>query len=150
MLCYDWEIQLPSHVRLHVTPWTAAHQASLSFTISLSLLKPMSTESVMPSNHLILYLPLLLPSIFPGIRVFSGELALHIWWLRIGASASLSVLAMTIQGWYPLGLTGLISLLPKELSRVFSSITVRKHQFFGTQPSLWSNSYIQMWLMEKT
>ena len=150
MLCYDWEIQLPSHVRLHVTPWTAAHQASLSFTISLSLLKPMSTESVMPSNHLILYLPLLLPSIFPGIRVFSSELALHIWWLRIGASASLSVLAMTIQGWYPLGLTGLISLRPKELSRVFSSITVRKHQFFGTQPSLWSNSYIQMWLMEKT
>ena len=58
--------------------------------------------------------------------------------------------AMTIQGWYPLGLTGLISLLSKELSRVFSSITVRKHQFFGTRPSLWSNSYIQMWLMEKT
>ena len=62
-------------------PWTAAHQASLSFTISMSLLNLMSTESVMPSNHLILCRPLLfLPSIFPSIRVFSNELALHIRW----------------------------------------------------------------------
>ena len=64
---------------------------------------------------------------FPSIRVFSSELALHIWWPRIGASASLSVFPMTIQGWYPLRLTGLISLLYKELSRVFSSTTVWKH-----------------------
>ena len=67
---------------------------------------------------------------FHSIRVFSSELAHHIWWPRIGASASLSVLPMTIQGWYPLGLTGLISLLYKELSRVFSSITVWHSAFF--------------------
>ena len=70
-----------SHVRLFVTPWTAAHQASLSITISRSLLKLMYIESVMPSNHLILCDPLLLlPSIFPSIRVFSNESALRIRW----------------------------------------------------------------------
>ena len=63
-----------------VTPWTVAHQASLSPTISWSLLKPMSIESIMPSNHLILCCPLLLPSIFPSIRIFSNDLALHIRW----------------------------------------------------------------------
>ena len=74
-------VQSLSHVRLFVTPWTAAHQASLSFTISLSLLKLMSIESVMPSNHLILcYHLLLLPSIFPSIWVFSKESALRIRW----------------------------------------------------------------------
>ena len=85
---------------------------------------------------------LLLPSIFPSIRVFSNELALHIRWQSIGASASTSVLPMNIQGWSPLRLTGLISLLFKGLSRVFSSTTVRKHQFFDAQPSLWSSSHI--------
>ena len=70
-----------SHVQLCVTPWTAARQASLSFTISRSLLKLMSIELVMPSNHLVLCLPLLLlPSIFPSIRVFSSEVVLHIRW----------------------------------------------------------------------
>ena len=74
-------VQLLSWVRLFVNPWTAAHQASLSFTISLSLLKPMSIELVMSSSHLILCCPLLLlPSIFPSIRVFSNELALRIRW----------------------------------------------------------------------
>ena len=67
----------------------------------------------------------------------------------IGASALASVLPMNIQGWFPLGLTGLISLLSKELSRVFSNTIVWKHQFFGTQPSLWSNSHIHTWLLEK-
>ena len=76
--CLD-SVQFLSHVQLFVTPWTAAHQASLSFTLSLSLL--MSIESVMPSNHLILcYCLLLLPSIFPSIRVFSSESALPIRW----------------------------------------------------------------------
>ena len=65
----------------------------------------------------------------------------------IGASAS--VLSMNIQGWFPLGLTGLISLLSKGLSRVFSNTTVQKHQFFSTQPSLWSNFHIHTWLLEK-
>ena len=74
-------VQLLSHVRLFATPWTAAHQASLSFTISQSLLKFTSIESVMPSNHLILSCPLLLlPSIFPSIKVFSSESALRIRW----------------------------------------------------------------------
>ena len=74
-------VQLLSHVRLFVMPWTAARQASLSFTISQSLLKLMSIESVIPSNHLILYHPLLLlPSILPSIRVFSSESILHIRW----------------------------------------------------------------------
>ena len=74
-------VQLLSHVRLLETPWTAAPQVSLSITNSRSLPKLMSVESVMPSNHLILYCPLLLlPSIFPSIRVFSNESALHIRW----------------------------------------------------------------------
>ena len=67
----------------------------------------------------------------------------------IGASASATVLPMNIQGWFPLGLTGLVYLLSKGLSKVFSSTTIRRHQFFGTQPSLWSNSHIHTWLLEK-
>ena len=73
-------VQSLSHVRLFVTPWTAAHQAPLSFTISRSSLNFISIESVMPSNHLILRCPLLLPSVFPNIRVFSSEPALCIRW----------------------------------------------------------------------
>ena len=74
-------VQLLSHVRLFATPWTAAHQVPLSFTVSQNLFRFMSIESVMPSNHLILCFPLLLlPSIFPIIRVFSNESALHIRW----------------------------------------------------------------------
>ena len=76
-------VQLLCHIQLFVTRWTAAHQASLSFTISQSLLKLMSVESVMPSNDLILCHPLLLlPSIFPRIRVFSNESALCIRWAK--------------------------------------------------------------------
>ena len=74
-------VQSLSHVQLFATPWTAAHQASLSITNSQSLLKLMFMELVMPSNHLILHRPLLLlPSIFPNIRVFSSESILHIRW----------------------------------------------------------------------
>jgi len=88
------------------------------FTISQSLRKLMSTESVMPSNHPILCHPLLLlPSIFPSIRVFSSESALCIKCQSIGASASASVLPMNIQSWFPLGLTDFISLLSKGLSK---------------------------------
>ena len=67
----------------------------------------------------------------------------------IGASASASVLPMNIQSWFPLGFTGLISLQSKEFSRVFSNTTFQKHQFFGAQLSLWSNSHIHTWLLEK-
>ena len=106
-------------------------QASLSFTSSWNLLKLMSIESVMPSNHIILCRPLLLlPSIFPRIRIFPNELAFASGGQSIGAFASASVLPMNIQGWCPLGLAGLISLLSKGLSRVFSSTTVWKHQLF--------------------
>ena len=197
----------------------------------------MSIESVMPSNHLILSHPLiLLPSMFPSIRVFSNESSLHIRWPKywsfsinsvqfscsvvsnslrpqglqhtrppcpsptpgvypnscplsqwchptisssvihfssclqtlpalgsfprrqfyasggqsIGVSASASVLPMSIQGWFPLGWTGWISLQSKGLSRVFFNTTVQKHQFFGAQHSLLSNSHMRIWLLEKT
>ena len=142
-------VQLLSRVWLFVTPWTAAHQASLSFTNSRSLLKLMSIELVMPSNHLIFcHSRFLLPSIFPSTRVFSNESVLHIRWPN-GVSASASVLPMNVQDWFHLGLTGLIFLNSKELSRVFSNTTVQNHQFFGAQFSLWSNSYIHTSLLEK-
>ena len=97
----------------------------------------------MPSNHLILcHLLLLLPSIFPCIRVFFNESVLHIRWPKFGTSASASVLLMNIQDWFPLGLTGLISFLYKGLSTISSNTTVQKHQFFGAQPSLWPNSHL--------
>ena len=123
-----------SRVRLFVTPWTAALQVSLSITNSQSLLKLMSIKSVMPSNHLILCCPLLPPSIFLSITVFSNESVLCIRWPSIGASAS--VLPVNIKDWFPLGWTGWISLKTKGLSRVFSNTTVQKHQFFSTQLSL--------------
>ena len=95
--------------------------------------KPMFIELVMRSNHLILCHPLLLlTSVFPSIRVFYNGWALCIRCQRTGASASALVLPMNIQGWFPLGLTGLIFLLSKGLSRVFSSTTIWKHQFLGT------------------
>ena len=109
----------------------------------------MPIESVMRSNHLILcHLLLLLPSIFPASGSFPMSQFFASGGQSIGASASASVLPMYIQGWFPLGLTGLISLLSKGLSRVFSSTTVQRHQKFGAQPSLWSNSHICTWLRE--
>ena len=133
-------VQLLSRVQLFVTPWTAVCQASLSFTISLSLLKHMSIEPVMPSNHLILCRPLLPPSIFPSIRVCFSEAVLRIRWPRYWSLSFSISPSMNIQAWFPLGLTALICLQFKGLSRIFSRTTVWKHQFFGTQPSLWPNS----------
>ena len=99
----------------------------------------MSIASVMLSNHFILYCPLLLLlSIFPSIKFFSSESAFRIRWPNIGSSVS--VLPMNIQGWFLLGLTGLISLQSKELSRVFFS-TIRKHQFFHAQSSANKDSF---------
>ena len=140
-------VQSLSHVQLSATPWTAACQASLSFTISWSLLKLMSIKSVMWSNHLIIFSSCL--QSFPA----SGSILMS--WLFVSggqsteASDSASVLPMIIQGWFPLGLTGLISLQSKGLSRLFSSTTIQKHQLFTTQPSLWFNSHIHTWLLEK-
>ena len=123
-------VQLLSHVWLFATPWTTAHQASQSFTISLSFYKLMSIESVMPPNDLILCCPLLLqPSVFPSIRVFPSESALSSGGQTIGVSASALVLPMNTQYWFPLGWAGLISLQSKELSRIFSSTAIQKHPF---------------------
>ena len=117
----------------------------LSITNSRSLLRLMSIELMMPSNYLILSCPLLLlPSTFPSIMSWLFASAGQ----SIGVSASASVLPMNIQGWFPSGLTSLISLLSKGLSRVFSNSIVQKHQFFGTQPTLWSSSHIHTKLLE--
>ena len=117
-----------------MTPWIAARQASLSITNSQSSLKLTSIESVMPSSHLILYHPLLLlSSLLPSFRVFSNKLALRSGGQSIRATASASVLPMNIQGWLPLGWTGLTSLQSKRLSRIFSRTIIWKHQFFGAQ-----------------
>ena len=143
-------VQSLSRGRLFVTLWIAAHQASLSITNSQSSLKLTSIESVMPSNHLILCHPLLLlPSIFPSIRVFSNESALHIRWPKYWSFISTSVLPMNTQDWSPLGWTGWISLQSKGLSRVFSNTTVQKLQFFSTQLSSQSNFHIHTWPLEK-
>ena len=140
-------VQLLSRVRLFVITWTAARQASLSITNSWSLLKLTSIESVMPSNHLILCLPiLLLPSISPGIRVFSNESVLHIRWPKYW---SFSISPSNEYSGLISFRTDLISLKSKGLSRVFSNTTIQKHQFFGTQLSLWSNSHIHTWLLKK-
>ena len=113
-----------SHVQFFVTTWTAAHQASLSFT-SQSLLKLMSIESVMSSNHLILCCPFSsCPQSFPASRSFPVSQLFTSGGQSIGVSASASVLPMNIQGLFPLGLTGLILLQSKGLSSVFSNTTV--------------------------
>ena len=133
-------VQSLSRVRLSATPWIAACQASLSITISRSLLRLTSIESVMPSSHLILCRPrLLLPPIPLSIRVFSNESTL----LMRCVSALTSVLPMNIQDW-SLEWTGWISLQSKGLSRLFSNTTGQKHQFFGTQLSSQSNSHPYM------
>ena len=149
-------VQWLSPVQLFATPWTATRKASLSFTLCLSLLKLMSIESVMPSNHLILCRPLLLlPSIFPSIRVFSSESVLHIRWpkywsFRFSISPS-SVYSRLISFDWLLSfkIDSLISLLSKGLSRVFSNTTIQKYQFFSAQLSLYYNSHIHAWLLEK-
>ena len=131
-------VQPLSHVWLFATPWTAARQASLSFTISWSLLKLMSIVLVMPSNHLILCHPLLLlPSIFPSIRVLFPMSQLFIsGGQSIGASASASVPPMNIQDLFPLGLSDLISLQSKGHSRVFSN---QHHS--SKAPFLWYSTF---------
>ena len=135
-MCKFSSVQSLSHVWHFVIPWTAAYQASLSINNSQSPLKLMSIESVMPSNHLTLCCPFSswLQS-FPA----SGSFPMSQLFASGGqcSGASASVLPMNIQDWFSLGLTGLISLQSKGLSRVFSNTTVQKHQFFSTQLSLW-------------
>ena len=132
-------------------PRTTALQASLSITNSQSLPKLKSIKSVMPSSHLILCRPLLLPcSIFPSIRVFSNESVLHIRWPKyrsfsfsISPSNEYSGLISFRMDWLDL------LAVQGTLESPFSNTTVQKHQFFGTQPSLWSSCHIHTWLLEK-
>ena len=138
-------VQSPSHVQLFVAPWTAACQSSLSFTISQNLLKLIS---VMPSNHIILSRPLLLLSIFPSIRIFSIELALHLRWPKywsfnfsISPSNEYSGLISFRIDWFGLlAVQGTSQSSP--VSRVFSNTTVQRHQFISAQLFLWSTSHI--------
>ena len=136
-------VQSLSHVQVFATPWTAAHQSSLSFTISRSLLKLKSVELVMQ--------PTIPSSVVPFsscLQSFlaSGSFPMNQFFASggqsFGASVSASVLPVNIQGCFPLGLTGWLSLQSNGLSRVFSNTTVKRHQFFSTQLSLWSNSHI--------
>ena len=134
-----------SHIWPFLTQWTVALQAPLSSTISWSLFRLMFIESVMLSNHLVLCHPLLLPSIFPSIRVFSNELAFCIRWPKYWSfnfsnnlSHEYSVLIFFWIDWLVQGTL-------KSLLQHHSS----KYQFFGTQPSLWSNFHICTWLLEK-
>ena len=130
-------VQSLSHVQLFATSWTAACQASLSITNPQGLLKLMSIESVMPSNHLILCHPLLLqPSIFPSIRVFSNESVLHIRWPKYWSFSFSISPSDEYSGLISFRMAGWISWQSKGLSRVFSNTTVQKHQFFGAQLSL--------------
>ena len=147
---HSQSVQLLSHVWLVATSWTAARQGSLSITNSQSLLKLMSIELVMPSNHLILYYPLssLLQS-FPASGSFQMSQFFASGDQSTGVSASASVLPMNIQDWFPWGWTCWISLQSKGLPRVFSNTTVQKHQFFSAQPSSQSNSHIHTWPQEK-
>ena len=135
------DVPLLSLVLLFTTPRTAVRQASLSFTISWSLRKLMSNELVMPSNHLILWRLFSCPQSFPASGSFPVSQLFASGGQNTGASASASVLPVNIQGWFPLGLTGSISLQFKGFSRVFSSTTA--------QPSVWFNSHTHTWLLEK-
>ena len=138
-------------VQCFAAPWTAAHQASLSFTISGSLLKFMSMmmdmswwchpTSVAPFSSY--------PQSFPASGSFQMSQFFASSGQNIGVSTSASVLPMNTQDWSPLGWTSWISLLSKGLSKVFSNTTAQKHQFFGTQPSSQSNSHIHTWPLEK-
>ena len=125
------------------TPGLPVHHQLPEFTQT-------SIESVMPSSHLIFGRPLLLlPPIPPHIRVFSNESTLRMSGQSTGVSALASFLPKKSQDWSALGWTGWISLQSKGLSRVFSNITVQKHQFFGTRLSSQSNSHIHTWPLEK-
>ena len=139
-----------SHVQLLVTPWLqharlpcpSLSPRVCSNSCSLSQWRhPIISSSVFPFSYCHQSFPS--SGSFPKSRLFtSGDQSTGAW-------ASTSVLPVNIQDWSPLGLTGLISLQSKGLSRVFSSTTVQKHKFFGAQPSLWSNSHIHTWLLEK-
>ena len=143
-------VQSLSHVRLFATPWTTAQQASLSISNSRSPLKPMSIESVIPSNHLIAVVPFSsYPQSFPASGSFQMS-QLSAWGGQsTGVSALASFPPKNTQDWSALGWTGWISLQSKGLSTVFSNTTVQNHKFFSAQLSSQSNSHTHIWLLEK-
>ena len=144
-------VQSLSRVRLFVTPWTAAHQASLSITNSQSPPKPMSIESVMPFNHLILCCPLLLlPSIFPSIRAFSSESDLHIRWPKYWSFSFNISTSNEHPGLLSFRIDWLDLLAVQGTRKSLTNTIVQEHQFFSAQLSLQVNSHIYTWLLEKT
>ena len=144
-------VELLSPVWVFVTPLTAAPQPSQFFTISQGLLKLMSIESVITFNNLILYCACLhLPSILPSVRVFSNECACEdqvakVLELQLQDQSFQWIIRIELLWnwlvWSPCS--------PRDSQEVFSSTTVQKHWFFSVQPSLWSNSHIHTWLLEK-
>ena len=143
-------VQSLSRVRLFMTPWTPARQAYLSFTNSQGSPKLMTIESVVPIQPCHLLSSPSPPALnLSQYQSFQMSQFFASGGQSIGVSASTSVPSMNIQDWFPLGWNCLISLQSKGLSRVFSNTTVQKHQLFSTQLSLWSNSHIHTWLLEK-
>ena len=122
----------------------------LGVPVHHQLPEPMSIESVMPSTISSSVIPFSHFQSFPASGSFLVSQFFTSGSHSIGVSALASVLPMNSYDWFPLGLTGVIFLQSKELSRVFSNTIVQKHQFFGAQPSLWFNSHIHTWLLEKT
>ena len=141
-------VQSLSHVWLFATPWIAACQASLSIANSRSSLRLTSIESVMPSSHLILSSPLLLPPISPSIRVFSNESTLHMRWPKYWSFSFSIIPSKEIPGLISSRMDWLDLLAVQGLSRVFNT-TAQKHQFLGAQLSSQSNSHIHTWPLEK-
>ena len=154
-LCYYWSICCCSVTQLCLALCDPMDGSTPGFPVLhhlLSLLRLMSLESVMPSRHLILCHPFSSCSqSFPASGSFPMSYLFASGGQSIGASASASasVLPMSIQDSSPVGWTDWISLQSKGFSRVFSNTMVQKHQFLGAQPSLWSNSHIHTWLLEK-
>ena len=136
LLCLTLCNSIPGFPALHLSPGACSSSCPLSSWCNPTISSSVACFSSCPQS-------------FPTSGSFPMSWLFTSGGQSIGASASASVLPKEIQGWFPLGLTGLISLLSKRLSRVFSSTTVQRHQFFGPQPSLWSNSHIYTWLLEK-
>ena len=141
-------VQLLSHVQLFVTPWTAAHQASLSITNSQSLLKLMSTESLIPSNHLILCCPLLLlPSIFPSIRVFSNESVLRIRWPKDWSFSFSISLSNEYLGLISFRIDWFNLFAVQGTLRVFFNTTVQKHQYIYIHICIYINKLSSLYIV---
>ena len=147
--CTHSSVQSLSHVRLFVTPWTTAPQASLSITNCQSPPKPMSIESVVPSNHLILCRPVLLPSIFSSIRVFSNESALCIKWPKYWSFSFNISLSNEHPGLIAFRMDWLDLLAVQGTLKSLLQHQFKKHQFFCAQLFLQSNSHIHTWPLEK-